>query len=91
MAKNNKTTIEHLAGMVQGGFEGVDKKFEGVDKKLDLLTDDMRLVRDRLDAIEMELIDIKKKLENVIDRREFEVLKERVHRLERILANNKKK
>jgi len=95
--KKDKTTIEDLAGMVQRGFESVDKRFESVDKRFesvdkrfDLLTDNVNSrfdrVESRLDAIEMELIDIKKKLENVIDRREFETLKERVKNLENRLA-----
>ena len=86
LMKKSKVTTEDLARMVQRGFETVDKK-------LDSLTEDMRLVKDRLDAIEIELIDIKKKLENVIDRYEFENLKERVKNLENRLAValNKKK
>src|SRR3989344_2050525 len=76
LSKGADKKIDDLARMVQGGFEVMDKK-------LDALTDDMRLVKGRLDAIEMELFDIKKKLATVIDRREFEILKDRVNNLER--------
>ncbi|OGN00178.1 MAG: hypothetical protein A2736_01355 [Candidatus Yanofskybacteria bacterium RIFCSPHIGHO2_01_FULL_41_27] len=32
---NNGITLDKLANMVAGGFEGVDKKFEDVDKKFE--------------------------------------------------------
>jgi len=35
-----------------------------------------------LDAIELELLDIKKKLDNIIYRHEFEILRDRVKNLE---------
>ena len=88
--KKSKVTIDDLAGMVQGGFEGVDKRFNLLTSEVNSRFD---RIEGRLDAIEMELIDIKKKLATVIDRREFELLKERVENLEHRLtaALNKKK
>ena len=42
-----------------------------------------RDVGGKLDAIEMELSDIKKKLENIVYRHELEAVKERISELER--------
>ncbi len=71
-------TIEDLAVMVQGGFSDADKRFDGVDARL------LR-IEGRLEVIEDEIIDIKRSLETVIYRQEFEFLKERVEQVEKIL------
>lgn len=88
--KKTKVTTEDLAVMVQRGFEGVDKKIEGLSKEVNKgfveVKEWQRLADGKFDAIEMELIDIKKKLENVVDRHEFQLLKERVGKLEHRLA-----
>lgn len=81
--KKSKVTTEDLARMVQNGFETMEKGFADI-KEWQRLTDG------RLDVIEMELMDIKKKLEHVIYRHEFEYLKERVQRLEKVLISKKK-
>ena len=82
--KKSKVTTEDLAGMVQRGFDDMREEFNKTK-------DWQRLTDGRLDAIEMELIDIKKKLENVIYRHELEFLKERVQKIEKYLTLNKKK
>ena len=73
--KKNKATIEDLAGMVQKGFAEVNEKVD----KLGIKTEDgLKDVSNRLDVLEHELLSIKKDLENVIYRHEFELIKERV-------------
>lgn len=85
--KKNKVTIEDLAGMVQGGFD--DMRGE-MNKRFDKIEDWQRLANGRFDVLEMELMDIKKKLDEVIYRNEFEHLRERVERLEHLLTQKKK-
>lgn len=73
-------TLDKLAEMVAQGFEEVDTRF-------DEMGEDVKLIKERLDSIEMELIDIKKKLENVVYRHEYEILKDRVTALEKRLKS----
>jgi len=82
-------TINDLAIMVQKGFEETAKKVD-VDRRFGKIDEDMGLINGRLDAIEMELIDIKKKLDNIIYRHEFEILKDRIEALEKELELAKK-
>lgn len=86
-----KITIEHLAIMVQKGFEGVDKKFEVVDKRFENIENRLDRIENRLDLIESELHNIKQELYKVIYRHEFELLKDRVTELEKELAKARKK
>lgn len=105
MAKKG-ITIDDLAGMVQEGFNGVDERFDGlrgemtrrfevVDKRFDDMSSDIssrfNFVGSRLDVIETELSDIRKKMDNIVYRHEFEYLKERVEKLEARLVGTKKK
>jgi len=76
MKKDKTITIETLAGMVQKGFEGVDKQFM-------VTNEEIRFLGGKIDGIEMELMDIKKRLDNVVYRHEYEILKERVVLLEK--------
>jgi len=85
--KKSKVTTEDLARMVQNGFEEVKGEMH---RRFDKMEDWQRLTDGRLDAIEMELMDIKKKLASVIDRQEFEILRERVQHLEKVLIGKKK-
>ena len=81
--EKNKATIEDLAGMVQKGFAEVNEKVD----KLGIKTEDgLKDVSNRLDVLEHELLSIKKDLENVIYRHEFELIKERVKNLENRLT-----
>lgn len=61
MAKN-KTTIDDLAALVQRGFSEADKK---MDDKIDSfrmeVREEFKDVNGRLDVIETEILDIKKK------------------------------
>ncbi|OGY64220.1 MAG: hypothetical protein A3I89_02365 [Candidatus Harrisonbacteria bacterium RIFCSPLOWO2_02_FULL_41_11] len=88
--KKDKVTIEKLAIMVQGGFSEVGKRLDKHDKNFEEIKEWQRFADGKFDVLEHELLSIKRDLENVIDRREFEVLKERVGRLERVLVNKKK-
>lgn len=68
MAKKRKVTIEDLAGMVQRGFSGVDKRFDLVDKRFDM-------VDKRFDKIEkLILADHKKRIDRL--EREMKEIKE---------------
>ena len=59
LMEKHRVTIENLAGMVQQGFEGVDKKFEDLGQRMDKgfaeVKEWQHLTDGRLDAIEMEL------------------------------------
>ncbi len=87
---DKNVTNEALAGMVQRGFADMTTRFDG---RFDGLTQEfkgeMKLVHGRLDAVEMELIDIKKKLDNIVYRHEYEELRDRVARLENRVAHRK--
>jgi predicted nuclease with TOPRIM domain len=83
-------TIEDLALMTQRGFESVDRRFEAVEVRLDRVEGRLDRIEGRLDAIEMELSDIKKRLREMPTMQEFELLKERVSRLEKELAQARK-
>ncbi len=81
-------TLNDLARMVQEGFSEMNQRF---DKRFDGVDAELKDIKDRLFAIESEIIEIKKKLQSVIHRHEFEYLKERVEGLEKELANIKKR
>lgn len=72
-------TLEKLAIMVQKGFEEAMAEFGLVKERI-------YFVEKRLDSIEMELLDIKKKLDNIVYRHEYEALKDRVGVLEKKLS-----
>lgn len=80
MQQDSKMTIEKLAVMIQKGFEETAKQID-----LEEVKEDVVLIKQRLDSIETELIDIKKKLENVIYRHEFEMVKDRIETIEKKL------
>jgi len=75
-----KTTIEDLAGMVKIGFDETTENMEGLKKEMRA---EFRLVDGRLDVIESEIMDIRKKLDNIIYRHEFEIIKDRLANLEK--------
>lgn len=81
--KRKIITIEALAGMVQEGFE--DMRGE-MNKRFDVVDEGLVIVDGRLSAIEMELMDIRKKLDNIVYRHEYEMLKDRVVALEKKLS-----
>ena len=54
-----KTTIGDLASMTQRGFTEMSGRFDLVDKRLDDHSERMRGMENRLDAIEIELLDIR--------------------------------
>ncbi len=87
MKKNKNITIETLAEMVQSGFEGVH---EEMDKRFEEVHEHLRIIDGRLDAMEIELMDIKKHLERMTTREEYEALKERVEALEKKLVKYEK-
>lgn len=89
MAKQ-KTTIDDLAALVQRGFSEADKKmYDKIDGFRAEVREEFKDVNGRLDAIEVEILDIKKKIDNVIYRHEFESLKDRVAYLEKLLTAKK--
>jgi archaellum component FlaC len=49
--REENMTLENLAGMVQRGFLGVDKRFDEVDKRFDLLEREMNARFDQLEKI----------------------------------------
>ena len=77
--KKSKVTTEDLARMVQGGFSAMDKGFGEVKEW-------QRLADGKFDVLEHEILSIKKDLENVVYRHEFENIKERLKNLETRVA-----
>ena len=85
MAK--KMTIEDLAGMVQRGFDGVDKKFEGVHERFNE-------VENKIEALRLEIENRLDSLEKRFQKIEYEALddfRQRITRLEVIVFEQKKK
>ena len=65
--KKKNITLNDLAGMVQRGFLGVDKRFDEVDKRFDLLEAEMNARFDQLEKIIFhEYKDRIEKLENQV-------------------------
>ena len=81
--KYTDVKVDDLARMVQGGFDGVKgEMYKGFSD----MKEWQRLADGKFDVLEHELLSIKKDLENVIYRHEFEIIKERVKNLEHRLA-----
>jgi hypothetical protein len=55
------------------------------------LGDEINFLGGKIDGMDMELLDIKKKLEDVIYRHELEVLKDRVAVIEKVIESIKKR
>lgn len=81
MMKN--MTLEKLAVMIQKGFEETNAEFM-------VVKEDMVLIKQRLDSMELELLYIKKQLDNIVYRHEYEMLKDRVSVLEKKLSLRKR-
>ena len=78
---NKKITIDVLARMIGGGFNGVGERLNVIDRKLDKHAAMLVDHTERLKRIET-------KLEGVIYRREYEELEVRVKTLERVFGKN---
>ena len=72
-------TIEPLATAIQADFGRMDERFDKIETRL-------RNINNRLDALELEILDIKKTLNNIVYRHEFELLKDRLTEVEKKLA-----
>ena len=79
LEENLGQKIEDLARITAKGFEGVDKRFEENAKQHQEIFEILDDHSERLKRIET-------KLENVVYRREFEELKNRVGELENLLT-----
>ena len=84
LMKKQTVTIEHLAQMVQKGFNHVDEQFKHVDERFEH-------VDERFNRIDRDLKAIHKELADVVHRREFDRLEERVKEVENLLAMPDKK
>jgi len=91
LSKSTDRKIDDLAIMVQGGFSEVGKRLDKHDKNFEEIKEWQHLADGKFDVLEHELLNIKKDLENVIYRHEFENIKERVKDLEIQLAAALKK
>lgn len=74
---NKRITIDDLAGMVQKGFNGVDKNFKNTASKTDVLNLEKKMDK-RFDKVEKILIEKQN--------RKIERLESRVDYLENILS-----
>lgn len=88
MPKKHPITTDQLAGMVQRGFEEVRTEM-GVFRHE--MNERLYSIENRLDALEANLMDIKRKLENVIYRHEFERLEKRMDVAEKEIASLRKR
>lgn len=95
MLKNKKiknTTIDDLAIMITKGFEEMATKSDLLELEKEMkegfikVHDDITYIHGNLDAIEREITDIKKKLDNIVYRHEFETLRDRIASLEKKLG-----
>lgn len=77
-----KITLEHLALMIGKGFEEATDNLNAFKEET---AENFRLVNGKIDALEMEISQIKKLLNNIIYRHEYEALKDRVEKIERKL------
>ena len=75
--------IEDLAGMTARGFSGINERFDKMDQRIDKVDQRLGDANGRLDTIESDLIEIKRQLNNVIYRHEFEAIKDRIDALEK--------
>lgn len=73
-------TLDKLAEMVARGFEEATRN---TNSEFNAVHEEFGLMKNRIDSVEMELIEIKKGLVNVVYRREYEILKDRVDALEK--------
>ena len=87
--KNPKTTLDSLARMVKGGFDGVDEGFKKVDKRFDKVDKRFDKVDKRFDKVEVRLgnlergqEDIKLRLGNTAFQFDVDNLKKRVRKIE---------
>lgn len=86
-------TIDTLAVMVRRGFQEVHEHLLETATKEEILGlgEEIIFLGRKIDGMDMELLDIKKKLENVIYRHELEALKDRVAVVEKIIGSIKKR
>lgn len=77
-------TLDKLAEMVARGFEEATRN---TNSEFSAVHEEFGLMKNRIDSVEMELIDIKKKLDNIVYRHEYEILKDRVAALEKKLKS----
>jgi len=79
--------IEDLARMVQGEFSEVRKEFKAeLGMFREEVLDRFRGLENKFDSLQIELLDIKKKLDNIVYRHEFEFVRDKVEKLEQKLS-----
>ena len=102
--RKKEVTVNELAVMVQKGFVGIDERFEIIDERFERIDErfdridehsekmeeNLILISRRFDEFEVELIEIRKKLDNIVYRHEYEILKDRVAALEKKLTKARK-
>lgn len=69
----------------------IEKGFEEAAVNLNIFKEEtfenFRLVNGKIDVLEMEILSIKKLLDNIVYRHEYEILKERVEKLEKLVKS----
>lgn len=86
-SKKQKMTLDNLAILIQQEFiaskKGMHNGFGKVYERFNKIDDEISWIHGTLELIQREITDIKKKLENVIYRHEFEKLKDRIEEIEK--------
>ena len=98
-SKKEKMNLESLAQMIGRGFSAVDQRFDKMDQRFDKMEPDINEmktditvmksdifdVKEQLGRIEADIVLIKKQLDNVVYRHEFESLKNKISEIEKQL------
>lgn len=92
--KNNENmTIDDLARLVQGGFDGINKQmrdgFNLVDEGLNGVESDTKYLRGWADVLDRRIDEIKQQLDKVVYRHELDALRKRVEKLEEMVRSVK--
>ncbi len=84
MARKIKKNIalDNLAGMVERGLDGADKRVDGIEKRFDENTREHRAIMSRLEGLESGIEEIKLKLDRAAYRFEVEEIGRRLKRIE---------
>lgn len=86
-SKKQKMTLDNLAILIQREFIDSKNEISGVRNEIRegfiKISDEIIWIHGTLEVIQREIMEIKKKLENVIYRHEFEKLKDRIEEIEK--------
>lgn len=89
MSENNtkkETTMDDLAGMVQNGFLGMDKRMDKLESDMESLKSDVSSLKSDMAVVKDTMGNIEAELNKKVDKFEHNDLKYRVEKLEKKFA-----